>query len=90
MRKSVYLDSTIFCFYYDDRSASADRQKITVDWWETQRKYYDIFTSFFVLQEVSNPVYPNWEKVVTITEQVPVLEDTPETRGIVKVYLENK
>jgi len=43
-----------------------------------------------VLKEVGNPVYPNWEKVATLAEQVQVLEETPEIRGIVKVYLENK
>ena len=35
-------------------------------------------------------MYPNWEKVATLAEQVQVLEETPEIRGIVKVYLENK
>ena len=90
MKKSVYLDSTIFSFYYDDRPGSIHRQKITVDWWKTQRQYYDVFTSFFVLNEVNSPVYPNWEKVAALTEEVPMLEDIPEIRGIVKVYLENK
>ena len=90
MKKSVYLDSTIFSFYYDERPGSLHRQGITVDWWETQRKYYDNYTSFFVIKEVGNPVYPNWEKVAALAKQIPVLEDTPEIRGIVKVYLENK
>lgn len=43
-----------------------------------------------MLQEISNPVYPNWKNVVALAEQVPLLEDVPEIRGIVKVYLENK
>lgn len=90
MKKSVYLDSTVFSFYYDSRPASSHRRKITVDWWETQQQHYDLFTSFFVLQEVGNPVYPNWEKVTALTEQVPILEDVPEIKGIVKVYLENR
>ena len=90
MKHSVYLDSTIFSFYYDDRPGSVYRRKVTIDWWETQRKYYNLFTSFFVLKEVSNPVYPTWKKVSTLAENVPVLEDVQEIRGIVKVYLENK
>lgn len=90
MKKSVYLDSTIISFYYDERPASLHRQQITVDWRETQRKYYDNYTSFFVIKEVGNPVYPNWEKASALVKQIPVLENTPEIRGIVKVYLENK
>lgn len=35
-------------------------------------------------------MYPNWEKVAALAKQVPVLEETPEIRGIVKAYLENK
>jgi predicted nucleic acid-binding protein len=90
MKKSVYLDSTIFSFYYDERPASLHRQQITADWWETQRKFYDNYTSYFVIKEVSNPVYPHWNKVAALAQQIPVLEDTPEIRGIVKVYLANK
>ena len=35
-------------------------------------------------------MYPEWEKVAALATQVPVLEETPEIRGIVKVYIENK
>jgi hypothetical protein len=90
MKKSVYLDSTIFSFYCDKRPNSLQRQQITADWWETQRKYYDNYTSFFVIKEVSNPVYPQWEEVTALAKLIPVLEETPEVRGIVKAYLENK
>jgi len=88
--KSVYVDSTVFSFYFDDRPNSLHRQKITVDWWKTQRSHFKIFTSYFVLQEVMNPVYPHWEKVTSLAEKVPLLEVSPEVRGIVKVYLEHQ
>jgi len=90
MRKKVYLDSTFFSFFYDTRPNSIHRQQITVDWWNNQHHYYDIFTSFFVLKEVSNPVYPDWDRVTALAELVPVLEETPEIRGIVKAYISNK
>ena len=90
MKKSVYLDSTIFSFYYDERPNSLSRKDITVNWWQTQRNFYDIYTSFFVLKEVGNPVYPNWEKIAELANQVPILESTPEIQGIVTIYLDNK
>jgi predicted nucleic acid-binding protein len=90
MAKSVYLDSTVSSFYYDEREGSRYRRQISVDWWDTQRRHYDLYTSFLVLQEVANPVYTGWEKVAALAEQVPLLEAAPEIRGIVKVYLENK
>jgi hypothetical protein len=42
------------------------------------------------IKEVSNPVYPQWEKVAALAKLIPVLEETPEIRGIVNVYLENR
>ena len=90
MKKSVYLDSTIFSFFFDKRPGSLHRRQITIDWWETQREYYEICTSFFVLKEVGSPVYPDWKRVEALAKNVPVLEYTPEIRGIVKVYLDNK
>ena len=71
MKKSVYLDSTIFSFYYDERPNCLSRKDITVNWWQTQRHFYDIYTSFFVLKEVGNPVYPNWDKIAELASQVP-------------------
>jgi predicted nucleic acid-binding protein len=90
MSRSVYFDSTIFSLYYDERQKSQQRRLITVDWWQSQRQYYDTYTSFFVLKEVSKPQYPNWDKVTALAQQIPILEDMPEIRGIVKIYLENK
>ncbi len=90
MKSTVYLDSTIFSFYYDARPGSVHRRDITVDWWKTQRRFYDVYTSYFVLKEVGNPVYPDFENVSALAQGVPVLEIVSEIRGIVTVYLENK
>ncbi len=43
-----------------------------------------------MIKEISNPVYPNWDKVTELSNKIPVLENIPEIQGIVKIYLENK
>jgi hypothetical protein len=90
MKRTVYLDSTIFSFYFDERPGSQYRRDITRDWWDTQRGHYELYTSYFVLEEVSDPSYPGWEKVSELAGGVPVLEEVADVRGIVKVYLDNQ
>ena len=89
MKKSVYLDTTVFSFYFDDRPDSVYRQKITKDWWDTQRDYFSLYTFYFTLAEVNNPVYPNWEKVSLLVSSVTVLPVSAETKGIIKIYIDN-
>ncbi len=88
--KSVYLDTTIFSFYYDDRPNSIYKQNITIEWWNTQREYYFLCTSYFTFKEIKNPFYPNWEKVSELTIGVPILKTTDEIKGIIRIYMENQ
>lgn len=89
MEKSVYLDTTIFSFYFDSRPDSLYRQKITIEWWKTQRKYYDLYTSYFTVKELNNPVYTNWEKVSELAQDISILRTTNEIKGIIRIYMEN-
>jgi hypothetical protein len=52
--------------------------------------FFDLYTSLFVLREVEQPIYPNWEKVNALAQGLPLLEIEPEIKGIIKVYLENR
>lgn len=90
MEKTIYLDSTIFSFYYDERPDFAYHRTTTVKWWTEQRMFYNLYTSLFVLREVEQPIYPNWEKVTALAQGLPLLEFEPEIKGIIKVYLENR
>lgn len=90
MKKTVYLDSTLFSFYYDERSDSKLRSKITVDWIDNQSKYYDCYTSYFTLVELKNPVYPNWQKAAKLAEKYSILEYSEEILGIIKTYIDHK
>lgn len=87
--KTVYLETTVFSFYFDERAASSYRRDVTRDWWHNERDKYYLVTSYMTLQETSQPVYPNWEKVKALAEEVPVLQDVPEIEGIVNIYLEH-
>jgi predicted nucleic acid-binding protein len=89
MPGTVYVETTVFSFYHDQREASAYRRKITRDWWRTQRRYYDVFTSYFALREVSEPGYPGWRKVAALVRRQAMLAVPQEIAGIVSVYVDN-
>ena len=88
--KTVYIETTIFSFYYDERVGSAYRHQVTRDWWRTQKRHYDVYTSFFAVREARSPVYPNWRKVSALARRVDVLEVVPDVEGIVAAYIENQ
>ncbi len=87
--KKVYLETSIFSFYYDDRPACSHQHEVTRKWWKWERYKYDLVTSYVALDETAEPVYPNWQKVVALAETVPVLAEVPDIEGIVKIYLDH-
>ncbi|MFT7489623.1 MAG: putative nucleic acid-binding protein [Candidatus Promineifilaceae bacterium] len=90
MGKSVYLETSVFSFYYDERVESAYRHQVTRDWWRTQKRHYSVYTSFFAIRECASPAYPNWRKVASLARRTDVLEVGPEIEGIVAAYITNK
>lgn len=89
-RRTVYVETTVFSFYYDERPSCAYQRGVTRDWWATQRTRYRVVTSYLSLAEVGNPVYPGWELVHGMASRVPLLSDAPEIKGIVRLYLEHR
>lgn len=56
MLKSVYIESSVISYLMARPSrdlVTAARQSITSEWWELQRKHYDLFVSPLVEQEIS-------------------------------------
>lgn len=54
--QSVYIETTIPSYLTGRRSkqqAIADDQLATVQWWETERKHYRLFSSIFTTDEAS-------------------------------------
>ena len=90
MKQRVYLDSTIFSFYYDNRPDCIHRRNVTVDWLDNQSNYFELYTSLFTIDEISNPVYPGWEKVSAKSGGIPLLKVNDDLKGIIKIYLDNK
>lgn len=87
--KKVYLETSFFSFYYDERPECAYQRERTRKWWKNERHRYDLVTSYITLEEAGEPVYPNWEKVKAMADKVPILAEVHDVAGIVNVYLEH-
>lgn len=89
MRKTVYLDSTIPSFMFDERESIKPFVEITKKWWKDESPEYDIKLSDAVILELSKGAYPNREKVLQFARKVELLPIVPEIAKIAKVYIQN-
>jgi predicted nucleic acid-binding protein len=89
MKKSVYLDTTIFSYLVDERDSMKNFIDVTKEWWETQRKYYDTYVSIETLAELREGDYPRKEKATRLAETIDVLSRIPEIEEIAEIYIEN-
>jgi predicted nucleic acid-binding protein len=90
MKKTVYVETSVFSLYHDERPESLYRREITRSWWREERRSYSLYTSHFCLEEVSNPVYPAWKRVSALARKLPLLEMTEDIPGIVRAYIANR
>jgi predicted nucleic acid-binding protein len=89
VKRTIYIETTIFSFYFDDRPAQAFRRQTTRDWWRTQRRHFDLVTSPFAVEEAAAPVYPHCRLAGAMARRLALLEIVPDIAGIVKVYVQN-
>lgn len=90
MKKSVYLDTTIFSYYVDERSELAVHIKRTMDWWNTEKHLYDLYISDFVTEELKAKSFPNQIMALKLTKGIHVLKSVEQIDKVVEVYLKNK
>lgn len=90
MIKSVYLDTTIPSYYYEKRKELVLHKKLTQQWWDTQRKSYDVYLSDLTLQELQQGDYPNKDKILELVSAILILPMADEIPQIVQAYLKHK
>ncbi len=91
INRSLYLDTTIPSYYYDQRK-SLDiryRRKVTRDWWTNEKDSFDLYISELVLVELERGNYPQKEKVIRLAKGIPILPIVSEIDDVVLEYLRN-
>ncbi len=90
MKKSVYLDTTIFSYYVDERPELGVHIDRTKNWWSSERRFYDLYISNFVTEELKAKSFPNQISAIKLTKGIQMLEPIEQIDKIVEIYLKNK
>jgi hypothetical protein len=92
MAGAVYLETTIFSFYHDDRSGPAivARRGWTRQWWDQHRRHYDLVTSTVVLDELSRGKLAHKARALELAQTIPAVPVSAEVAEIVEVYIAHR
>ncbi len=92
MNNVVYIETTIPSFYYETRNEPEmiARRNWTKEWWDDQRKHYQLVTSVAVIEELERGDYPNKVQTIRLLDDVPLVEISTEIIDIVDTYVNRK
>jgi predicted nucleic acid-binding protein len=85
---SVYLDTTIPSYYYDERPELKLHRDITRRWWDEEKSHYDVYISGIVLTELNRGNYPHKADVLQLVDELPILKAPDDIDNFVQVYVE--
>jgi len=89
MRETVYIETTIFSFYHDQRTAPAivTMRDWTREWWENCRPRYRVVTSTAVLAELETGKLPHKQNALNMALQLPAISVEDEVKEIATAYI---
>ena len=90
MKSSVYLDTTIFSYYVDQRNELLVHILRTKEWWDKERQLYDLYISNFILLELQEGKFPEQQQALNLTKNINILEPLDEIDKVVEIYIKNK
>jgi predicted nucleic acid-binding protein len=89
MTRSIYLDTTIPSYLFDEREELKTFVKVTQQWWTEERQQFDLYLSEETMVELNNGDYPNKSKVLESVSGIKVLAANQRVAEIVKTYVEH-
>ena len=88
--KSIYLDTTIPSFLFDEREEIKFLIDSTIEFWNYKRKDYNLFISEQTLVELTEGNYPRKDEIIEFALKITILPCVNEIEEIVKTYIQNK
>jgi predicted nucleic acid-binding protein len=89
MTRTIYLDTTIPSYLFDEREELKTFVKITQQWWTEERQQFDLYLSEETMVELNNGDYPNKAKVLESISGIKILAANQRVAEIVKTYVEH-
>jgi len=89
MKRSIYLDSTIPSYLFDERESIKTYIEVTRKWWEEERGNFALWISDESIIELSQGEYPNKDKLMACAAKIQVLQPDERIFEVAQVYLDN-
>lgn len=89
MKSSVYLDTTIPSYLFDERDSIKLHTEITRKWWDEESHNFDIWASEATLDEISEGHYPKKQELLMLVAGASILMPDPQIIDIAQIYLDN-
>ena len=89
MKRTVYMDSTIPSYLFDERESIKTYIEVTKKWWNEERGNFDLWISEETFAELSKGDYPNKTEILECASQIQVLPFDEHIVEIAQVYLNN-
>ena len=86
---SVYLDTTIPSYLFEEREELKALIQITQQWWHQERQNFELYLSEETLTELNKGNYPNKTEVLNRIAEVLMLPPHSRIAEIVTVYVDN-
>ncbi len=88
---SAYIESTIPSFYHETRSDRIVQtwRDFTRKWWDDHRHDYELFTSRFVIAELSEIPSAKAASCVELLREVEILDEASKLASVIQYYLKN-
>jgi predicted nucleic acid-binding protein len=87
MKPTVYLDTSIPSYLFEEREELQTFVKVTQQWWTEERQHFDLYLSEETMVELNNGDYPNKSKVVASISGIKILAANQRVAEIVKTYV---
>lgn len=89
MKPTVYLDTTIPSYLFDERDSLKLHIDTTEKWWTEERDNFDIWISEETIAEITDGDYPRKPEIIQFASEIPILPLEPQIIEIAQIYLEN-
>jgi hypothetical protein len=90
MKKSIYVETTIFSYLTSKPSANlinAARQQTTNLWWEYRRKDFHLFVALPVIAEASKGDPDAVVKRLSVIRKLPIVGLTPQASELADIFI---
>ena len=89
MKSTVYLDTTIPSYLFDERDILRLHIEVTQKWWDEEAHNFDIWASEATLDEISEGHYPKKQELLKFVAGIPILLPDARIVDIAQIYLDN-